>query len=36
MVTMLAPVAPGGKLPSVADFTKTQGPWIVAATVLFR
>ncbi|NKJ00537.1 MFS transporter [Novosphingobium sp. SG707] len=33
MITMLAPVAPGGKLPSVAEFTKTQGPWIVGATV---
>lgn len=33
MVRMLAPVAPGGKAPSVAEFTKAQGPWIVVATV---
>ena len=33
MITMLAPVAPGGKAPSVAEFTKAQGPWIVVATV---
>ena len=24
----------GAKLPSVADFTKTQGPWIIVATVV--
>jgi len=33
MVRMLAPVAPGGKAPSVAEFTRAQGPWIVVATV---
>jgi PAT family beta-lactamase induction signal transducer AmpG len=33
MVAMLAPVAPGGKAPSVAEFTRAQGPWIVVATV---
>ena len=33
MVNMLAPLPPGGKLPSVADFTKAQGPWIIVATV---
>lgn len=34
MVSMLAPVAPGGKLPSAADFLKFYGPAIVIATVL--
>ena len=34
MVGMLAPLAPGQKAPSVADFTKAYGPWIIAATVL--
>lgn len=34
MVRMLAPVAPGAKPPSVADFTKNQGTWIVVATVV--
>lgn len=34
MVSMLAPLAPGGKHPSAADFLKTYGPWIVVATVL--
>ena len=33
MVRVLAPLAPGAKAPSVADFTKIQGPWIVVATV---
>ncbi len=33
MGKVLAPVAPGGKPPSVAEFTKGQGPWIIAATV---
>lgn len=33
MVRMLSPVVPGAKPLSVADFTKYQGPWIVAATV---
>ncbi|MBX9884533.1 MAG: MFS transporter [Novosphingobium sp.] len=34
MVRMLAPLPPGGKLPSVSDFTKAEGPWIIAATVV--
>ena len=34
MVKMLAPLPPGAKLPSVADFTKAQGPWIIVATVV--
>jgi len=34
MVTMLAPLPPGGKRPSTADFMGHTGPWIVAATVL--
>ncbi|WP_254606701.1 MFS transporter, partial [Sphingomonas bacterium] len=34
MAAMLAPVAPGGKAPSAADFLRYEGPWIVAATVL--
>ena len=33
MHTMLSPQAAGAKPPSVADFTRHQGPWIVAATV---
>jgi PAT family beta-lactamase induction signal transducer AmpG len=33
MVSMLI-IAPGAKPPSVADFTKGTGPWIIAATVL--
>ncbi len=33
MHTMLTPPPPGGKLPSVSDFTRHQGPWIVGATV---
>ena len=34
MVGMLAPLGPDQKPPSVADFTKAYGPWIIAATVL--
>lgn len=34
MVRMLSPVAPGAKPLSVGDFTRTQGPLIVAATVV--
>jgi PAT family beta-lactamase induction signal transducer AmpG len=34
MVMMLAPAAPGAKQPSVADFTKEFGPWIIIATVI--
>lgn len=34
MAAMLAPVAPGGKPPSAADFLRHDGPWIVVATVL--
>jgi len=33
MVTMLAPADPGAPPPSVGDFTKHYGPWIIAATV---
>ena len=33
MVSMLT-TAPGEKQPSVADFTKAYGPWIIAATVI--
>ena len=33
MHAMLTVPAPGQKLPSVADFTRGQGPWIVGATV---
>jgi PAT family beta-lactamase induction signal transducer AmpG len=33
MAIMLAPVPPGGKLPSAADFLKFYGPWIIVATV---
>lgn len=34
MVTMLAPSDPGVARPSVADFTKSYGPWIILATVI--
>ena len=33
MVGMLAPAVPGQPHPSVGDFTRGYGPWIVAATV---
>ncbi|MBU6267504.1 MAG: hypothetical protein KGN34_08185 [Sphingomonadales bacterium] len=33
MVTVLDPATAGAKPPSVADFTRTVGPWIVFATV---
>lgn len=33
MVGMLGDAAPGGAHPSVSDFTKAKGPWIIAATV---
>jgi PAT family beta-lactamase induction signal transducer AmpG len=33
MITMLT-TAPGAKQPSVADFTKLYGPWIIFATVI--
>ncbi|WP_240309542.1 MULTISPECIES: AmpG family muropeptide MFS transporter [Sphingomonas] len=33
-MTSMLTVAPGAKPPSVADFTKNIGPWIIAATVL--
>ncbi|MBC2667396.1 MFS transporter [Novosphingobium flavum] len=33
MVGMLAPASPDAPLPSVADFTKHYGPWIILATV---
>lgn len=33
MVTMLAPADPAAPLPSVGDFTKHNGPWIILATV---
>ena len=33
MVSMLQAQAPGGKPPSVADFTTHFGPWIIVATV---
>ena len=33
MISMLT-TAPGEKQPSVADFTKTYGPWIIFATVI--
>jgi len=33
MVSMLVPADPGAPLPSVGDFTKHYGPWIIAATV---
>jgi len=34
MVTMLVPADPSAPHPSVADFTKTYGPWIIFATVI--
>ena len=34
MASMLAAHAPGGKPPSVADFTAKVGPWIIFATVV--
>jgi PAT family beta-lactamase induction signal transducer AmpG len=34
MVSMLGEAPPGTPRPSVADFTKTIGPWIIVATVL--
>ncbi len=34
MVGMLAPLGPDQKPPSVSDFTKHNGPWIIAATVV--
>lgn len=34
MVGMFAPLSPGQKHPSVAEFTRTMAPWIVAATVV--
>jgi PAT family beta-lactamase induction signal transducer AmpG len=34
MVSMLGESAPGVPRPSVTDFTKTTGPWIIVATVL--
>ncbi len=34
MVGMLTPLGPDQKPPSVADFTKHYGPWIIGATVL--
>jgi PAT family beta-lactamase induction signal transducer AmpG len=34
MVAMLAPAVPGAPKPSVADFMKHYGPWIIGATVL--
>ncbi|MDE2405991.1 MAG: hypothetical protein KGM17_15075 [Sphingomonadales bacterium] len=33
MVTVLEPATPGAKPPSVAEFTKESGPWIILATV---
>jgi len=33
MVSMLAPAHPEAPLPSVGDFTRHYGPWIIAATV---
>jgi PAT family beta-lactamase induction signal transducer AmpG len=33
MVSMLSAQETGGKLPSVADFTRDVGPWIIVATV---
>jgi MFS transporter, PAT family, beta-lactamase induction signal transducer AmpG len=33
MISMLAAQGPGGKPPSVADFTTHVGPWIIVATV---
>jgi len=34
MITMLVPADPNAPHPSVADFTKTYGPWIIFATVI--
>jgi PAT family beta-lactamase induction signal transducer AmpG len=34
MIAMLAPLAPGAKRPSAADFLRDTGPWIIVATVL--
>ncbi len=34
MVSMLAPADPSAPHPSVADFTKLYGPWIIFATVI--
>jgi PAT family beta-lactamase induction signal transducer AmpG len=34
MVSMLAPADPNAPHPSVADFTKAYGPWIIFATVI--
>lgn len=34
MVTMLVPADPSAPHPSVADFTKLYGPWIIFATVI--
>ncbi len=34
MVLMLHPADPSAKPPSVADFTKHYGPWIIVATVI--
>jgi PAT family beta-lactamase induction signal transducer AmpG len=34
MVTMLVPADPNAPHPSVSDFTKTYGPWIIFATVI--
>jgi len=34
MAVMLAPLVPGEKHPSVGDFTREFGPWIIAATVM--
>ncbi len=34
MAVMLAPLAPGERHPSVGDFTREFGPWIIAATVM--
>lgn len=34
MVSMLGTATPGVPRPSVADFTKTTGPWIIVATVV--
>ena len=34
MIARSATTAPGEKQPSVADFTKLYGPWIIFATVI--
>ena len=34
MVSMLGEAAPGAARPSVGDFTRSTGPWIIAATVV--